>query len=226
MNLPMLLSAAVGLAGAAGMMMAADPPPFPEDPAAVRERTSFQTSKSWSPQRNLRSDVAMVYGIDSTLPDRVKSWRDRGYRVHLMTGVSWGQYQDYLYGRFDGTNHVDNAQTDRHGKKISHGGDVYYMCPAENFGEFLAVGVQRGLDAGVEAVHLEEPEFWARAGYSEGFKREWQSLDQPLPALSLMGLIELLAGLPIEGLPPLDPVARQGIPHGTHTAGVETLAFG
>ncbi len=175
MNLPMLLSAAVGLAGAAGMMMAADPPPFPEDPAAVRERTSFQTSKSWSPQGNLRSDVAMVYGIDSTLPDRVKSWRDRGYRVHLMTGVSWGQYQDYLYGRFDGTNHVDNAQTDRNGKKISHGGDVYYMCPAENFGEFLAVGVQRGLDAGVEAVHLEEPEFWARAGYSEGFKREWQS---------------------------------------------------
>ena len=120
----------------------------------------------------------MVYGIDKTLPDRVKSWRDRGYRVHLMTGVSWGEYQDYLYGRFDGTNHVDNAQTDRNGKKISHGGDVYYMCPAANFGEFLCVGVQRGLDAGVEAVHLEEPEFWARVGYSDGFKREWQSFYQ------------------------------------------------
>jgi len=117
----------------------------------------------------------MVYGIDNTLPDRVKSWRERGYRVHLMTGVSWGRYQDYLYGRFDGTNHEDNAQTDRNGKKISHGGDVYYMCPAPNYGEFLSAGVQRGLDAGVEAVHLEEPEFWARAGYSEGFKREWQS---------------------------------------------------
>lgn len=117
----------------------------------------------------------MVYGINKTMPDRVKGWQDRGYVVHLMTGVSWGEYQDYLYGRFDGTNHVDNAQTERDGKKISHGGDVYYMCPAENFGEFLSVGVQRALDAGVEAVHLEEPEFWARAGYSEGFKREWQS---------------------------------------------------
>ena len=106
----MLLSAAVGLAGAAGTV-AADPPPFPEDPASVHERTSFQTSKPWSPQGNLRSDAAMVSGIDSTLPDRVKSWRDRGCRVHLMTGGSWGQYQDYLYGRFDGTNHVDNAQT-------------------------------------------------------------------------------------------------------------------
>ncbi len=156
-------------------LSAAEPAAFPEDPAQILERTSFQTSQRWSEQGNLRADVAMVYGIDNSLPERVKSWRDRGYRVHLMTGVSWGQYQDYLYGRFDGKNHEDNAQTDRNGKKISHGGDVYYMCPAENFGEFLSVGVQRALDAGVEAVHLEEPEFWARAGYSEGFKREWQS---------------------------------------------------
>ncbi|MFH1740747.1 MAG: hypothetical protein ABIH23_17195, partial [bacterium] len=28
--------------------------------------------------------------------------------------------------------------------------------------------------AGVTSVHLEEPEFWARGGYSEGFKKEWQ----------------------------------------------------
>ncbi|MHA3770433.1 hypothetical protein ACXR0O_02720 [Verrucomicrobiota bacterium sgz303538] len=153
----------------------ADPAAYPEDPAQHLERTSFQTSKPWSPTGNLRADVAMVYGIDESLPERVKSWRDRGYRVHLMTGVSWGQYQDYLYGRFDGQNHEDNAQTDRNGNKISHGGDIYYMCPAENYGEFLSVGVQRALDCGVEAIHLEEPEFWARAGYSEGFKREWQS---------------------------------------------------
>jgi hypothetical protein len=154
---------------------AADPPPFPPDPAQTLERTSFQTGQNWSPLGNLRADVAMVYGIDKSLPDRVRSWRDRGYRVHLMTGVSWGQYQDYLYGGFDGKNHVDNAQTDRDGGTISHGGDVYYMCPAENYGEFLSLGVERGLEAGVEAVHLEEPEFWARAGYSEGFKREWRS---------------------------------------------------
>lgn len=153
----------------------ANPVAYPEDPAQHLERTSFQTSKPWSPTGNLRADVAMVYGIDESLPERVKSWRDRGYRVHLMTGVSWGQYQDYLYGRFDGQNHEDNAQTDRNGNKISHGGDIYYMCPAENYGEFLCVGVQRALDCGVEAIHLEEPEFWARAGYSEGFKREWQS---------------------------------------------------
>jgi len=149
-------------------------PPFPTDPDQFLERTCFQTGKPWSPYGNLRSDVAIAYGIDAELPDRIASWRERGYRIHVMTGVAWGQYQDYLYGRFDGTNHEDEAQTDRYGKKVSHGGDVYYMCPGENYGKFLAAGVQRALDAGAEAIHLEEPEFWDRSGYSEGFKREWR----------------------------------------------------
>ncbi len=160
----------VSMAGEAAEL----PPPFPVDPLSVQERTCFQTGQGWSPNGNLRSDVAIVYGIDPGLPGRIKTWRDRGYRIHVMTGVSWGQYQDYLYGRFDGVNHEDEAQTDRAGKKISHGGDVYYMCPGENFGKFLCVGVQRALDADVEAIHLEEPEFWVRGGYSAGFQREWK----------------------------------------------------
>jgi hypothetical protein len=148
--------------------------PFSADTNQVLERTCFQTGKAWSPQGNLRSDVAIVYGIDTNLPARIEAWREHGYRIHVMTGVAWGNYQDYLYGRFDGTNHEDEAQTDRDGHKIGHGGDVYYMCPGENYGKFLCVGVQRALDAGAEAIHLEEPEFWDRAGYSEGFKREWK----------------------------------------------------
>lgn len=163
----------------AARIFAADPipapPPFPPDPEQALERTCFQTGGAWSPNGNLRSDVAIVYGIDAALPQRIQTWRDRGYRIHVMTGVSWGQYQDYLYGRFDGVNHENEAQTDRNGRKISHGGDVYYMCPGENYGRFLAVGVQRALDAGAEAIHLEEPEFWVRGGYSEGFQREWRS---------------------------------------------------
>lgn len=123
----------------------------------------------------MRSDVVMCYGIGSNLPDRIATWRDHGYRIHVMTGVAWGQYQDYLYGRFDGINHEDEAQTDKDGNKIGHGGDVYYMCPGTNYGKFLCVGVQRALDAGAEAIHLEEPEFWDRAGYSGGFKREWRN---------------------------------------------------
>lgn len=145
------------------------------DPNQVLERTCFQTGGAWRNEGNLRSDVAIVYGIGSSLPARIQTWRDHGYRIHVMTGVSWGNYQDYLYGRFDGVNHEDEAQTGRDGRKITHGGDVYYMCPGTNFGNYLCVGVQRALDAGAEAIHLEEPEFWVRAGYSEGFKREWRS---------------------------------------------------
>ncbi|HTH48364.1 MAG TPA: hypothetical protein VMB21_12705, partial [Candidatus Limnocylindria bacterium] len=129
MNFKTLLPAWCAILFASSAETATNAPAFPTDPNQILERTSFQTSQPWSPLGNLRSDVVMVYGIDRTLPERVKTWQDRGYRVHLMTGVSWGHYQDYLYGRFDGTNHVDNAQTDRHGNKISHGGDVYYMCP-------------------------------------------------------------------------------------------------
>ena len=146
----------------------------PQGAEPLLERTCFQTGQGYSDTANLRSDVAIVYGIDPGLPQRVNSWRERGYRIHVMTGVSWGNYQDYLYGRFDGVNHEDEAQTDRRGNKVSHGGDIYYMCPGENFGKFLCRGVQRALDAGAEAIHLEEPEFWVRSGYSEGFKREWQ----------------------------------------------------
>lgn len=161
---------------AAGPVLAQNPvPPFRADPQQALERTCFQTGQAWSEFANLRSDVAIVYGIDPGLPGRIQTWRDRGYRIHVMTGVSWGNYQDYLYGRFDGVNHEDEAQTVSDGRKSSHGGDVYYMCPGTNFGKFLCVGVQRALDAGAEAIHLEEPEFWVNAGYSEGFKREWRS---------------------------------------------------
>lgn len=158
----------------ASLSLAAQTSPFLADPQQLLERTCFQTGAAWSETANLRSDVAIVYGIDAKLPGRIATWRDRGYRIHVMTGVAWGQYQDYLYGRFDGINHEDEAQTDRNGHKISHGGDVYYMCPGTNYGKFLAAGVQRALDAGAEAIHLEEPEFWDRGGYSEGFKREWR----------------------------------------------------
>jgi hypothetical protein len=149
-------------------------PAFPPDPQQHLERTCFQTAAPWSGIANLRSDVVLAYGIGADLPQRIQTWRERGYRIHVMTGVSWGNYQDYLYGRFDGVNHEDEAQTDRAGNKISHGGDVYYMCPGTNYGKYLCQGIQRALDAGAEAIHLEEPEFWVHGGYSEGFKREWR----------------------------------------------------
>jgi len=147
----------------------------PPDPNQVLERTSFQTGSPWDPMLDLRSDVVMCYGVLPTNVKNIAKWKEEGYIVQVMTGVAWGSYQDYLYGRFDGVNHVDEAQTDKNGNVISHGGDIYYMCPGINYGKFLCVGVKRALDSGAEAIHLEEPEFWVRAGWSEGFKREWNA---------------------------------------------------
>jgi len=44
----------------------------------------------------------MVYGIDDTMPERISQYRDQGYVVHFMTGIAWGEYQDYLEGGVSG----------------------------------------------------------------------------------------------------------------------------
>lgn len=141
---------------------------------AASEWTGFQESRPYGPKYDLRTDFVMVYGISEDLPERIEGWRKAGYTIHLMTGVAWGEYQDYLYGRFDGREHWDEAQTDRDGKRILHGHDVPYMAPTVSFSEYLATHIKRAIDAGAEAIHMEEPEFWAAGGYSVAFKREWR----------------------------------------------------
>lgn len=146
-----------------------------QDPNQRLERTSFQEAGSYDARIDIKSDVAMVYGIDERLPDRIETWRREGYVIHVMTGVAWGNYQDYLDGKWDGVDHWDCAQTGQDGERIMHGPTVPYICPTENYGKYLCVGVKRAIDAGAEAIHLEEPEFWVCGGYSEAFKREWQT---------------------------------------------------
>jgi hypothetical protein len=58
---------------------------------------------------------------------------------------------------------------------VLHGNNpkIPYMAPSSTYGSFLIHGIQKALDAGAEAIYLEEPEFWAKSGWSESFKREW-----------------------------------------------------
>jgi hypothetical protein len=153
---------------------AAGTPPGGSSTNVENERTCFQTGAPFTGAGDIGADVAIVYGIHD-LPKRISGWHTHGYHVQMMTGSAWGTYQDYLYGKYDGSNHEDEVQMDSNGTLDSHGGNVYYMCPSTNFGNYLCVSVQRALDAGVEAVYLEEPEYWVKNGYSEGFKREWRS---------------------------------------------------
>jgi hypothetical protein len=136
----------------------------------------FQTSQGWSPRVNVEAGTVMVYGISENLPDRIRSWKEHNYRVAVMTGVAWGTYGDYLRGDFDGKEHWNETQQESSGKLILHSGrEVPYISPSESYGKYLSRGVLRALDAGAEAIYLEEPEFWARAGWSDSFKNEWQS---------------------------------------------------
>jgi hypothetical protein len=144
-------------------------------PATPEDRLIFQTGHAWSPRVNINAGTVMVYGIDETTADRIRSWREHGYRVTVMTGVAWGRYAPYLRGDFDGKEHWNETQQEKSGKLILHSGrEVPYIAPSLSYGRYLAKGVEAAIDAGAEAIYLEEPEFWARAGWSDSFKHEWQ----------------------------------------------------
>ncbi|WP_027094104.1 hypothetical protein [Cohnella thermotolerans] len=146
------------------------------DSSRDEERTGFQEGSAYGSAYDLQTDFVMVYGIGPTMTDRIRQWKEAGYVVHLMTGVSWGAYGDYLDGRFDGRAHWDEAQTYKDGERIIHGTSAHipYMIPTLSYADFLIERIRPAVDAGVEAIHLEEPEIWVEDGYSEAFKREWR----------------------------------------------------
>ena len=147
-------------------------------------KTTFQSAREWRPTIDNRADAVMVYGIGGnpsdrskriSFEDRVRSWKERGYITHFMTGIALGEYQDYFTGKWDGKPHLDEGQVTAAGDTIWHGYMVPYIVPSMNYLEYIKENhVKRVIDAGIDAIFMEEPEFWARAGYSESFKREWQ----------------------------------------------------
>ncbi len=148
-------------------------------------KTTFQTSRGWMPEIDNRADAVMVYGVGGnpsdkgrgkkTLEERIASWNERGYKVDFMTGIAWGEYQDYFTGEWDGKWHLDEGQVNAKGDTIWHGHMVPYIVPTENYLEYFKERhIKRVIDAGITSIYLEEPEFWARSGYSEAFKREWK----------------------------------------------------
>ena len=140
----------------------------------AEELTGYQANQEFRPSVDLGCDFVMVYGIDDTMPQRVRQFRDQGYAVHLMTGIAWGEYQDYLDGGWDGRKHWDEGQVQRDGIGVNHNPTVPYMVPTVAFSEYLTERLKIAVDSGVEAIHMEEPEFWDRSGYSDSFKREYE----------------------------------------------------
>lgn len=140
----------------------------------MQDHTCFQTAATYAPELDIGSDVAIVYGVNSSFAERVAQWRAHGYTAAMMTGISWGGYDDYYL--VDGELKRDEIQTVKSGKLLMHGNSttVGYNVPAPAYIEYIKKLMEPAVDAGVSAIYLEEPEFWARAGWSEGFKQEWQ----------------------------------------------------
>ena len=171
-----LLGCSAGLLAITGCTSTPSPVKTPEHD---KEKTAFQTAGPWKPATDVRADVTIVYGAndrkDMTFEQRVKSWRERGYKTHFMTGIAWGEYQDYFTGAWDGKTHLDEGQVEQNGDTIWHGHMVPYIVPSESFLRYMKEKhIKRVIDAGIDAIYLEEPEFWARSGYSDAFKKEWE----------------------------------------------------
>ena len=133
------------------------------------ELTGFQDPRPYTPAYDLRNDFVMVYGIHESHIPSIKSWVDQGYVPHLMTGIAWGDYQD-----FNGQDIMSLSQMDANGKEKLHGPRIPYVVPSIEFADYMTDKLKPMIDAGVLAIHLEEPEFWADAGFSPAFAREWQ----------------------------------------------------
>jgi hypothetical protein len=139
-----------------------------------RDYTCFQSASGYIPELDIGSDVAVVYGVNASFPDRVAGWRDKGYTASMMTGISWGGYDAY-YGSGDAFKR-EEVQTDKNGKLFMHGHSttVGYNVPTPAYVDYIKRYVDPAIDEGVQAIYLEEPEYWANTGWSEAFKKEWE----------------------------------------------------
>ncbi len=139
-------------------------------------RTSFQQAGGYDSRYDLKTDVAMIYGVSDDAIKALNEWREKGgSRVAVMTGVAWGGYGEFLDGKFDGVNHWDDAQVNANGDRIQHDPATPYLVPSVAFSNYLEFRLRKVVDAGVDEIYLEEPELWAFAGFSESFQREWKN---------------------------------------------------
>ncbi len=138
------------------------------------ERTFLRTKSLYSQESDLGTDAVIVYGLNDTTEKRIRDWVEHGYTTHFMTSLSWGEYSDYLNGKYDGKDHWDEVQTDELGAYVLHGLSSPYMVPTLGFTDYLSNLLSRIIDTGVRVILLEEPVYFTKSGFSDAFKTEWE----------------------------------------------------
>ena len=140
----------------------------PADSISINRRpeqphTSFQTPTGYMPENDIRTDAVIVY---SSLADRISSWKQKGYSIQTMYGFRTGD--DYI------KDHRDEGQTTADGTILTCGPGSYYMVPTQSRIDAAVSFYREAIRNGTQLAVPEEPEFFAQAGYSDSFKREWQ----------------------------------------------------
>ncbi len=140
----------------------------------ARDNTCFQVAAPYSVELDIGSDVAIVYGVNGSFAERVANWRLHGYTASMMTGIAWGGYDAYY--RVGDSFKKEEVQTAKSGKLFMHGHSktVGYNVPTPAYVEFVKEYIEPAVEAGVKAIYMEEPEYWAETGWSEAFKQAWQ----------------------------------------------------
>jgi len=117
------------------------------------------------------------------------AWAEHGVKTLLGTGVRGPHI-------WDGKPHWEAVQTSKHlnitwdGSALTfarvpvgpyctvtapHMGTTYYMCPTEAYTASRVREILSRLQPQHIGIELDEPEFWSRGGYGEGFKEEWRA---------------------------------------------------
>jgi len=139
------------------------------NPVIVHERpaephTSFHTQTGYLPEYDIRTDAVIVY---DTKKEKYESWKAHGYDTQTM--YCFRADEEYI------SKHRGEGQTDAKGDIFKVGaGQCYYMVPTQARLDLAIAYFDKAIDHGSTAVVPEEPEFFAEAGYSDSFKKEWQ----------------------------------------------------
>jgi hypothetical protein len=136
-----------------------------KSPSPTRPLTSFQTGQPYDPAMAPPTDAVLVY---SSAREVLDGWKEAGYTVMSMGGFR----QSEVYAKAN----PHEVQTDRNGAPIVIGGNSYYMIPTPRLNEQHRAYYAEAAANGAWGVCPEEPEIFARAGYSQSFKEEWQAL--------------------------------------------------
>lgn len=152
-GIPDAVEARLGLASA--------PKPTPRP---TRPMTAFQTGGPYDPTLAPPTDAVLVF---SSSRDAIAGWMEAGYTVYTMGGFRDGP--EYAKA------HPDEVQTVRSGQPMVIENVSYYMVPTAERNRRSAAYYIEGVQNGASGVCPEEPEMFARSGYSDAFKKEWQA---------------------------------------------------